>query len=140
MMYYLDDHLGSTSIVTDRVGEVVSHVTYTPYGDMRDELNLGTSVNYLFTGQEFDREIGLYYYNARYYDQAVGRFISADTIIPEPSDTQSYNRYSYVSTTPSITTIRLAIRKKIMIMMRRSRIPLMCSRRYRHQKRIKIFP
>ncbi|MCU0857241.1 MAG: FG-GAP-like repeat-containing protein [Pontiellaceae bacterium] len=100
MMYYHDDHLGSASVVTDRVGEVVSHITYTPYGEMRNELNLGASVNYLYTGQEFDREIGLYYYGARYYDQAIGRFISPDTIIPDPADTQAYNRYSYVYNNP----------------------------------------
>ena len=100
MMYYHDDPLGSTSVVTDRVGNVVQHVTYTPYGDMKAELNLGASVNYLYTGQEFDREIGLYYYGARYYDQKVGRFISADTLIPQPGDSQAYNRYSYCLNNP----------------------------------------
>ncbi len=38
---------------------------------------------------------GLYFYNARYYDPALGRFISADTIVPQPGNPQSLNRYSY---------------------------------------------
>lgn len=47
-----------------------------------------------YTGQEFDAETGLYYYNARYYNPVLGRFISADTIVPDPSDPQALNRYS----------------------------------------------
>ena len=49
-----------------------------------------------FTGQRLD-DTGLYYYNARYYDANIGRFISADTIIPNPANPQSFNRYSYGS-------------------------------------------
>ena len=64
------------------------------------ELNLGVSVNYLFTGQEFDREAGLYYYNARYYDPEIGRFIQPDTIIPYVFDSQSFNRYAYCRNNP----------------------------------------
>ncbi len=37
-----------------------------------------------YTGQRFDEAIGLYYYNARYYDPALGRFAQADTIVPDP--------------------------------------------------------
>jgi len=40
------------------------------------------------------------YYEARYYDPALGRFISADTIVPEPGNPQALNRYSYVYNNP----------------------------------------
>ncbi len=40
------------------------------------------------------------HYNARYYDPAIGRFISADTIIPNPTNPQDLNRYSYVRNNP----------------------------------------
>jgi RHS repeat-associated protein len=43
---------------------------------------------------------GLYYYNARYYDPNIGRFISPDTIIPQPFNPQSLNRYSYCLNNP----------------------------------------
>jgi hypothetical protein len=33
-------------------------------------------------------------YNARYYDAKLARFISADTLVPEPGNPQSLNRYS----------------------------------------------
>jgi RHS repeat-associated protein len=53
----------------------------------------------LFTGQRLDQS-GLYFYNARYYDPQIGRFISADTVVPDPSDPQNLNRYSYVLNNP----------------------------------------
>jgi RHS repeat-associated protein len=43
---------------------------------------------------------GLYFYNARYYDAEIGRFISADTIVPDPSNPQTLNRYSYCLNNP----------------------------------------
>ncbi|HEY53273.1 MAG TPA: RHS repeat-associated core domain-containing protein [Caldilineae bacterium] len=43
---------------------------------------------------------GLYFYNSRYYDPVLGRFISPDTIVPEPGNPQSLNRYSYVLNNP----------------------------------------
>jgi RHS repeat-associated protein len=57
-------------------------------------------VNHKFTGQEEDSETGLYNYGARYYDPAVGRFISADSIVPDYTNPQSLNRYSYVLNNP----------------------------------------
>ncbi len=44
------------------------------------------------------------YYGARYYDPAIGRFISADTIVPNPADPQTLNRYSYVNNNPILYT------------------------------------
>jgi hypothetical protein len=40
------------------------------------------------------------YYRARFYHPALGRFISADTIVPEPGQPQDFNRYSYVRNSP----------------------------------------
>ena len=60
--------------------------------------SLGT--RYLFTGQEFDAESSLYYYNARYYNPRLGRFISRDTYLGEDGDILSRNRYVYVKNNP----------------------------------------
>jgi RHS repeat-associated protein len=51
------------------------------------------------TGQRLDGT-GLCYYNARYYDPTIGRFISPDTVVPSPADPQCFNRYSYCSNNP----------------------------------------
>ena len=44
--------------------------------------------------------MGLYYYGARYYDPTLGRFIQPDSIVPEPGNPQSLNRYAYVNNNP----------------------------------------
>jgi len=57
---------------------------------------------YQYTGQfSYAAEFGLYFYNARWYDPALARFTSADTIIPEQTQgTQAWDRYAYVSNNP----------------------------------------
>gem|GEM_PF-6308577 len=57
----------------------------------------------LFTGQILDAT-GLYYYNARYYDPEIGRFISPDSIVQSPANPQTLNRYSYCINNPLIYT------------------------------------
>jgi len=44
--------------------------------------------------------LGLYFYRARWYDPALGRFTQPDTIVPKPENPQAYNRYSYVYNNP----------------------------------------
>jgi RHS repeat-associated protein len=45
-------------------------------------------------------ELGLLYYNARYYLPGIARFISADTLVPNPTNPQNWNRYSYTNNNP----------------------------------------
>ena len=56
-----------------------------------------------FTCQILD-STGLYYYNARYYDPTIGRFISADTIVEDAANPQTLNRYSYCQNNPMNST------------------------------------
>jgi RHS repeat-associated protein len=98
LSYILQDHLGSTSGTADASGTLVSTISYFSFGDSRN--STGTlPTDKLFTGQRLDTT-GLYYYGARYYDPGIGRFISADTIVPNPVDPQSLNRYSYCLNNP----------------------------------------
>ena len=53
-----------------------------------------------FTGQRWEQGLGLYDYNARWYHPALGRFVSADTIMAEPRNPQSLNLYAYVQGNP----------------------------------------
>ena len=100
MVYYLHgDHLGSTSLATDAGGAKVSRVLYYPYGTERySEGTLPTDFG--FTGQRRDGSTRLVFMHARYYHARLGRFISADSIVPEPGNPQSFNRYSYVLGNP----------------------------------------
>jgi len=96
--YYHADHLGSSSIITDETAAQKEEIYYYPYGKTR--YNSGINLKHKFTGQEEDTETGLYYYGARYYEPTIGKFISADSIVPHPGNPQSLNRYSYVINNP----------------------------------------
>ena len=91
------DQVNSTSVTRDENG-VVSTQRYTPFGELRTDGSLGTDRG--FTGQVADLSTGLSFYNARYYDPIVGRFVSPDTIVPNPGNGQDLNRYSYVRNNP----------------------------------------
>ncbi len=98
-LYYHGDHLGSSSVITDADGRPQQRLAYMPYG--ATQANSGTlDVRHKYTGQEMDAEIGLYFYNARYYDPVLGRFTQADTIVPNPANPQTLNRYSYALNNP----------------------------------------
>ena len=100
VIYYLhSDHLGSTSLATTAGGAVVpgSRTGYDPYGAVRYGGALPT--DFTFTGQRAEG-FGLYDYRARWYDPALGRFVSADTVVPEPGNPQGLNRYAYVTNNP----------------------------------------
>jgi RHS repeat-associated protein len=45
-------------------------------------------------------DLGLIYMNARYYVGAIGRFASADILVPAPTNPQSLNRYTYSLNNP----------------------------------------
>lgn len=101
--YFLTDHLGSTTIITDAAGNIVDEREYTPYGMARKPQagqQAGAVTNYLFTGQELDPETGLYNYNARLYDPVIGVFITPDIYIPDPAFPISFNRYAYCYNNP----------------------------------------
>jgi RHS repeat-associated protein len=102
--YLLSDHLGSTSLVVKdtitgvRENDVISELRYTAWGEVRYS-NGTTPTDYTYTGQYSNvDDFGLMFYNARWYDPALGRFAQADTIVP--GGVQGLDRYAYVSNNP----------------------------------------
>src|SRR6185312_8536561 len=101
--YWHGDHLGSSSVITDSTGAKVQAITYQPHGGVNTNQSFTTpavDVPYKFTGKEFDSSTDFYYYESRYYDPWFGRFISPDTIVPNPTDPQDLNRYTYAGNNP----------------------------------------
>ncbi|PJB34380.1 MAG: hypothetical protein CO108_28440 [Deltaproteobacteria bacterium CG_4_9_14_3_um_filter_63_12] len=101
--YLLSDQLNSTSRIVNSAGAVQSTQYYYPFGGNRGGA-FSTLTTRRFTGQYHESTLpggeGLSYYNARWYDAKLGRFISADTIVPSPQNPQTLNRYAYVVNNP----------------------------------------
>lgn len=111
-VYYHGDHLGSTHIITEgkasavhsgltySEGSLLQRIEYAPFGKELFVLNANLKFDPRYTGQEYDIETGLYYYKARYYNPTLGRFIQADTVVPDARNYQAYNRYAYAANNP----------------------------------------
>jgi len=87
--YLHSDHLGRTSVASTQGGAMLSRQTYYAFGVPRTSEGSTLPTDYGFTGQKLDASDGLMYYGARYYDAALGRFVSADTIVPSAGNPQS---------------------------------------------------
>jgi RHS repeat-associated protein len=93
------DHLGSITALTDSSGVLVngSLARYEPFGGFRTVPTTNPTITDRgFTSHRHNNtgtpDLGLIYMNARYYLPEIGRFISADTIVPDPQNPQSFNR------------------------------------------------
>ncbi len=102
--YIHRDALGSVDTVTDSHGNVVMRNQFVPYGEnlSANEPSPAFRRHELrgYTGHESVAETGLINMNARLYDPVIGRFISADSVVPEPGMGMAYNRYMYVLGNP----------------------------------------
>ena len=97
-LYHLHgDHLGSTSLTT-RGSSTTASRTYYAYGSERAATG-DLQTDRTFTGQKRDAT-GLFYYNARYYDPALGTFISPDSMVPGAGQVINYNRFLYARGNP----------------------------------------
>ncbi len=103
LQWIIGDHLGSTSKVANYDGSFHSQRRYRPWGEWRYGGTLPTT--YRYTGQRQEDQLGgadgLYYSGARWYDAALGRWLSPDSIIPEAAQgVQAWSRYTYVNNAP----------------------------------------
>ncbi len=106
LTYIHPDHLGSLSLATDAMGNVIYQARYKPYGEIR--YSSGSSPSDLtYTGQRSEGGYGIspgpgsgslgsvMDFGARPYSPFLGRFLSPDSIVPGAGNSQALNRYSY---------------------------------------------
>jgi RHS repeat-associated protein len=100
--YYHTNHIGSSTVVTDGAGKEITRLVYKPFGEIDKTHSIGNNtVRHKFTGKELDERTGLIFYGPRYYDPTIGRFITADEVVPGGgANLQGFNRYSYALNNP----------------------------------------
>ena len=99
------DHEGTPRVFTDEMGRRLGEHSYFAFGEELATGSESPKERLKFAGQERDEALGgdaLDYEHARYYDSAIGRFMSADAWHSAgPLTTgQSWNRYAYVNNDP----------------------------------------
>jgi len=102
--YYHNDHLGTSSIVTNSNNDILDISDTLPYGETRYHDNDEGVTDY-FALHEKDTDTGLTYMKARYYDPVSHRFMSLDPVAqynPEVTlnDPQQLNAYAYARNNP----------------------------------------
>lgn len=100
--WYHADHLGSTTLLTGGDGEPLRELRYSAYGEPVVDFAIvdgAPAPRYTYTGKERDGN-GLMYYEARYYDPALGAFNRTDTIVDVNQPT--LNGYGYAGGSPVV--------------------------------------
>jgi RHS repeat-associated protein len=101
--YYLYDGQLSTRGLTNEAGDLTDTYTYDAFGQLIDQA--GSSENsFLYTGEQFDPNAGFYYLRARYYDQGVGRFLTADPYQGRMHEPVTLHKYLYAHANPVMSS------------------------------------
>ncbi len=105
--YFVTDHLGSISVLTDEAGAVVERLSYDAWGKRRHPNGADDPTGSItsqttrgFTGHEHIASVGLINMNARIYDPQLGRFMTPDSLIDDIYLSQILNRFTYVGNNP----------------------------------------
>jgi RHS repeat-associated protein len=115
--YVLSDHQGSNSDLTNSSGTSIVNESFTPFGQRRNPTtwsgaasnsDLTTAAGITRQGYTFQTQLGLWmgmnHMNGRVEDAITGRMLSADPHVPDRTNPQSYNRYTYVNNNPLTAT------------------------------------
>jgi RHS repeat-associated protein len=112
LRYVLSDHQGSIETLATSGGATDKLESFTPFGDRRnantwagapsaaERLAMDAITRQGYTFHSALGAMGLNHMNGRVQDAVSGRFLSADPFVTDPGNSQSYNRYSYVSNNP----------------------------------------
>ena len=110
LYYYLLNVQGDVVALMNASGTIVARYSYDPWGVPTVMNSSGTvmeqstfigNINPLrYRGYYYDTETGFYYLQSRYYDPAIGRFISADTYASTGQGFIGCNMFAYCGNNP----------------------------------------
>ena len=96
---YIYDGFGSVRALTGVTGAVTDTYDYDAWGNT--VTTTGSTPNvYLYRGEQYDPDLNLYYFRARYLDSLNGRFVSRDTDWGNRNDPITFHRYLYANGDP----------------------------------------
>ncbi len=101
--FYGYDGGGNVRNLTNSGGTITDSYEYDAFGNSFT-VNGTTPNNYLYRGEQYDPDLGLYYLRARYYNPATGRFMSGDPEDGELSDPATLYKYAYADDDPANET------------------------------------
>jgi RHS repeat-associated protein len=97
--FYGYDGMGSVRQLTDLSSAVTDSYNYDAFGNLLNSTG-ATPYNYLYRGEQYDPDLGLYYLRARYYNPLTGRFLSRDPEDGKALDPRSLHKYLYADGDP----------------------------------------
>jgi len=97
--FYQYDGAGSVRQLTNASGIVTDEYLYDAFGNAFTKQGT-TPNNYLYRGEQYDADLGLYYLRARYYNPGTGRFLSRDPLDGQAKIPASLHKYLYANGDP----------------------------------------
>jgi RHS repeat-associated protein len=97
--FYQYDGRGTVRMLTSAAGAVTDTYEYDAFGNLI--AHSGATPNaYLYRGERYDTDLGLYYLRARWYNPVTGRFMTRDPYQGSIYDPASLHRYNYARANP----------------------------------------
>ncbi len=103
--WYHADGLGSIVALSDKHGFEAQEYSYDSFGNIKSENGI-VDQPYTYTGREWDKKTGLYYYRARYYEASTGRFLQRDPMEFKAGDLNLYRYVDSVGNPGLLTNMR----------------------------------
>ncbi|MBC8008956.1 MAG: hypothetical protein H7067_02530 [Burkholderiales bacterium] len=99
LRFYLYDGGSSVRALADETGAITDRYTYDAFGVLLEHIGTGDNA-YLYRGEQWDADLGLYYLRARFMNPDSGRFWNQDTYVGSNSDPASLHKYLYAHANP----------------------------------------
>lgn len=97
--YYQYDGLGSVRALSDKDGDITDEYTYDAFGLLLSSTGSSPN-NYLYTGEQWDADLGMYFLRARYMNVQTGRFHTMDTYEGRNGEPLTLHKYLYAHANP----------------------------------------